>query len=93
MLQDINMSTLVSNNYVAIIDWVENHYKQIRRLAKRTSSFDFSTTDRPAYWVNKLYSKERLLNECRIRQMDITELWRLHNRDIASTFDHASRTQ
>ena len=95
LLQDINVSTLVSNNYMDIIDWVDNHYKQIRRLAKRTSSFDFSTNDRPAYWLNKLYSKERLLNECKIRQMDIAELWRLTNRDIASvliTFDQAART-
>ena len=79
LLQNINVATLVSNNYTEIIDWVDEHYKQIRRLAKPTSSFDFSTNARPAYWLNKLYSKERLLNECNIRQMDTTELWRLTN--------------
>ena len=94
MLQDINVATLVSNNYTEIIDWVDEHYKQIRRLAKPTSSFDFSTNERPVYWLNKLYSKERLLNACKNIQMDTTELWRLTNRDIASvliTYDQAVR--
>ena len=94
LLQDINVATLVSNRFIDIIDWIDNYYRHIRRLAKPTSSFDFSTNERPAYWLNKLYSKERLLNECKIRQMDTTELWRLTNRDIASiliTYDQAAR--
>ena len=36
LLQDINVATLVSNNYTDILDWVDDHYKQIRRIAKPT---------------------------------------------------------
>ena len=94
MLQDINVATFVSNRYTDKTDWIDIHYRHIRRLAKPTSSFDFSTNERPAYWLNKLYSKERLQNKGKIRQMDTTELWRLTNRDIASiliTYDQTAR--
>ena len=63
LLQDINVATFVSNRYTDIIGWIDNHFRQIRRIARCTSSFDLSTNERPAYWLNKLYSKERLLNE------------------------------
>ena len=95
LLQDINVATFVSNRYTDIIDWIDNHYRQIRRIARCTSAFDFSTNKRPAYWLNKLYSKDRLLNECKYRQMDTTELWRLNNGGIASiliTYDQAANT-
>ena len=60
LLQDINVATFVSNRYTDIIDWIDNHFRQIRRIARCTSSFDLSTNERPAYWLNKLYSK----NDC-----------------------------
>ena len=39
LLQDTNVATLVSNRYTDILDWVDNHYRQIRSIGKRTSSF------------------------------------------------------
>ena len=47
LLQDTSVATYVNNDYTDIIKWIDEDYKQIRKLAKPKSLFDFSTNEKP----------------------------------------------
>lgn len=81
-LEQINVSTLVSNDIEEIVNWLSEHYTKIRKI--KNPIYDFSTNENVNYWINKLHSKAKLINECQTRNMDTKELWKKTNKNIAS---------
>ena len=68
------------SNYTDIIDWIDEHYKQIRKRDKPIALIDFSTRDNPNYWLNKLWNTDMILHEANYINADIEHLWRLTTR-------------
>ncbi|MFM7980386.1 MAG: hypothetical protein ACKPKO_13820, partial [Candidatus Fonsibacter sp.] len=81
-LEQINVSTLVSNDIEEIVNWLSEHYTKIRKI--KNPIYDFSTNENLNYWINILHSKDKLINECQTRNMDTKELWKKTNKNIAS---------
>ena len=60
-------------------------------IMSRTQSLTIHTlilispsNDNPKYWIHKLMSKERFIKECKARDVDTEELWKVLNNNVAS---------
>ena len=80
-LEKINVKTYVSNDYDDAVEWLRDHYQELNDKPK--SSYNFATREDPDYWTRKLQSKENLITECKIRNIDLNEMWKLSNKKIA----------
>ena len=74
----MNVPTYGMHNYTDIVDWIDEHYKQIRKRDKPIALIDLSTRDNPNYWLNKLYKYKYDITPSDIYiNVDIEHLWRL----------------
>ena len=50
LLQDVNVKNNTSTTYSSLIDFTDEHYKQISKKAKPIEEIDCSTLQKPNYW-------------------------------------------
>ena len=88
-METVNVFTLASNSYDDIVIFLYDHYKTRTEKAKTqqqqksitvpNNSIDFSTNN-AKFWLNKLKSKQKILDQYIYRNIDIDTLrWGLTN--------------
>ena len=53
------------------------HHENLNKTA-----YNCDANDDPKYWLNKLQSKEKIIQECAIRKMGLNVMWKKTNNDI-----------
>ena len=70
------------SNYTDIKDWIDEHYKQIRKRDKPIALIDLSTRDNPNYLVEQIIKYKYDITPSKIYiNVDIEHLWRLTTRE------------
>ena len=53
------------------MDWINDRYEQMRRRSKHLPEYDFASKEDPKLWMNRLGSKNTIIQQATIRNLDI----------------------